>query len=134
MILQRIGAAALVAAAVLPAGSASAVSVDFGVAGSITVYPDMGACGTLTFARPVTAVGVFSSAGALSGPGTAVGVVRGAVPVTVVNATSWYGCLPDTYAGATIGYATYTLTASTADSDYVESRHCVVTSGRVTCT
>ena len=133
--VRRIGPAALLAAAVLiPAGSASAIRAGLGVSGGITVYPNMGACATLTFASPVTAVGVFSSAGVLSGPGTIVGVVRGAVPVTLVNATTFYACLPDAYAGATLGYATYTLTASSTTSDYVESLHCAVVSGTVTCT
>jgi hypothetical protein len=51
----------------------------------------------------------------------------------LTNATSWYGCLPDTYAGATVGYATYQLAVTTTDGDFAETLHCTVTSGVVSC-
>jgi hypothetical protein len=131
--LRRIAPLALVAAALLPAGSASAIKIGVGPTGGITVYPNLAACATLDTTHPITAVGTFTSAGAVNGPGTAVGVVRGALPVTFVNSTHWYGCLPDAYAGATIGYAKYTLTLSGATDDYVEILQCTVTSGAVSC-
>lgn len=113
---------------------AGAVRVGVGVTGAITVYPDLGACGSLTFGSAVTAVGQLSSAGAVNGPGAAAAAVRGATPVVVAGASSWYGCLPDAYAGATVGWATYQLTASTAGGDFAETLQCVVRSGVVTCT
>jgi hypothetical protein len=132
--MRTVAFAALLCAAAIPLPSAGAVGIELGVSGDIAVYSNLGACGTLTFTRPVTAVGQFTSVGALTGPSTAVGAVRGALPVTVVNGTSWYGCLPDTYAGATLGYATYNLTASTSQGDFAETLHCTVTSGTVACT
>jgi hypothetical protein len=132
--LRRIGLAALCAAAALPTASASAIPVRVGaVTGGITIYPNMSACVDVSFGQPVTAAGVFTSSGALQGPGTVVGVVRGALPVTLVNQTSWYGCLPDAYAGATTGYATYTFSVSTSDSDYLVSEHCTISGAVMTC-
>jgi hypothetical protein len=131
MRLLLLGCALAAAAALTQPASAAGFGV--GVSGGITVDPTMGACASLTFGRPVTGAGFFGSAGALSGPGTIVGAVRGALPVTLVSQTGWSGCLPDAYAGATAGYAAYTLTVSTTDGDYAETRHCVVTNGRLTC-
>jgi hypothetical protein len=132
--LRRIGLVALCAAAAIPASSASAIPVRIGaVTGSVGVNPDMSACASVTFSHPVTGAGSFTSAGVLQGPGTIVGVVRGALPVVLVDQTSWYGCLPDTYTGATTGYAAYTFHVSTQDGDYVDSTHCTVSFGVLTC-
>jgi hypothetical protein len=113
---------------------ASAVRIGAGVSGGIAVDSTLGACASLTFSRPTTGAGLLSSSGVLSGPGTIVGVVRGAVPVVLVGATSWSACLPNAYAGATIGYATYQLVVTTVDGEFAETQHCVVSSGHLTCT
>lgn len=112
---------------------ALAVEASVGVTGWVTVYPDMGACGGVVVSRGTTMVGELSSAGAVTGPGTATAPVRGAAPFVVPGGTSWYGCLPDAYAGATAGHATYTLSATTGGGDFVAVVNCVVTGGEVTC-
>lgn len=112
---------------------AAAVEAELGARGSITVYADLGACGSLTFPRPTTAAGSFTAAGAVTGPGTATAPVRGATAIVVTQATSWYGCLPDAYAGATVGHAVYQLSVSGADGDYVAVLSCDVRWGWVTC-
>jgi hypothetical protein len=124
------------ALAAVPVGiqPASAVRLGVGVSGGITVDPTFGACASLTFSRPTTGAGLLSSSGLLNGPGTVVGVVRGAEPVLLVGSTHWSACLPNAYAGATTGYATYQLVVTTVDGEFAETQHCVVTSGHVSCT
>lgn len=114
------------------APAVQAVELAFGIAGRIDVHADLGACAELTFRRPGLAVGSFTAAGAVTGPGTATAPVRGATPV-VATGTSWFGCLPDAYAGATAGVATYQLAVSSADGDFVAALSCVVRAGVVTC-
>lgn len=123
--------AVLVAA--LHSSPAGAVGAGFGGSGSVDVYPDMGSCAVLTFDAPTAFAGSFSQAGWLAGPGTATRPVQGATPIVVANGTHWYGCLPDAYAGATAGYAVYTLHASAPAGDVVVVRICTVTLGRLAC-
>ncbi|HVF03590.1 MAG TPA: hypothetical protein VNA20_02000 [Frankiaceae bacterium] len=126
-------AAPLLLLGALGAPPAAAVETELGVRGTISVYADLGACGTLTFPRPTIAAGSFTAAGAVAGPGTATAPVRGVTAVVVTQATSWYGCLPDAYAGASVGHAVYQLSVSGADGDYASVLSCDVWSGWVTC-
>lgn len=127
------GVFAILLGALTTISPATAVEVSAGASGTIDVYPDLGACATLAFPRPVTAVGAFTSAGAVTGPGTAVAPVRGATAIAVTGATSWFGCLPDAYAGATAGAAIYTLSVTTLGNEYVQVLTCDVRRGVVTC-
>lgn len=123
---------ALVSAGSL-AAPAAAVEVEFGIAGGITVYPDLTSCASLSFPGPTTFVGAFTASGFVQGPGTLVGAARGATPIVVVGGTSWFGCLPGGYPEASVGSAVYTLSGSTGATDYAEIKHCTVRSGRVVC-
>lgn len=122
--------AGLLSAGVAPA---SGVEAGFGISGYITVFRDLGACATVTLSRPVTATGELSAVGAVAGPGSAVAPVRGATPFVISGTTSWYGCLPDAYAGASAGSATYTLAVSSVDNDFAAVLACDVRNGAVSC-
>lgn len=102
--------------------------------GDITVYEDMSACATVTFPAPTTFAGQFSAAGAIAGPGGLVGAVRGAREILVTDGTTWFGCVTDAYAGASIGAAEYTLTVSALTGDFVAVELCTVRQGVVSCT
>jgi len=126
-------AAVAIALVAVPLSEAGATRARFGADGAITVYDDMGACAVLEFDQPVTGSGQLTSDGVVNGPGTITAPVAGAQPVVLVGATSWYGCLPDSYAGAATGAATYQLTATTTAGDYAEVLVCTVRLGWVTC-
>ena len=130
---RRTIAVLALAAATAATPPADAVEFGFGATGAITVYADLGACATLTFSRATVGAGTFSAAGAVTGPGTAAAPVRGATPFVLNGARSWYGCLPDAYAGATTGHAAYVLSGTTADGDFVAVLSCTVRLGVVTC-
>lgn len=113
---------------------ASAVEVGLSASGAITVYSDLSACASLTFATARTFAGEFTASGAVQGPGTITDPVTGDVPVVGINSRNWYGCVAGAYAGAVRGDATYMLTVESAAGDYVSVLNCLVQNGRVTCT
>lgn len=135
MRLRSLGVLAVLAV-VPPAMPASAV-VDVPVfsSGGISVYSDLTACANIAFPTPPTFVGAFSGAGFLTGPGTIVAPIAGAVPVTGTNATDWGPrCIPGGYSGATAGQAVFAFEVSTTHgSDYVAVVQCAVVRGTVRC-
>lgn len=118
---------AVVAAIALPAAARDGVDV------WIEVYDDLGACATITSYGPGPVAGSFASGGVVTGPGTIVEPVRGATPFTITGPDTWYGCLPDAYAGATTGDARYVVAYSTRTHDRLVVVRCTVTSGVVSC-
>jgi hypothetical protein len=103
-----------------------------GVSGGITVSSDFTVCAELTFASGGLVVGEFSAVGEMQGPGTKVGTVRSAEPILSTNG-HWSSCISGAYLGATVGDAKITLVASSATSDYVEVKQCVINFGALTC-
>lgn len=121
-------------ALLIPASPASALGVGLLATGDITPDDSLGACATVTFPSSTTAVGQFTGVGEVQGPGTKVGTIRGAIPIIINRGTSWSGCIPGAYAGATAGEAKFTLTASGANGgEIVYVVQCTVTNGTVTC-
>lgn len=137
--MRRVQAAIFVAVALLGLVSAvrpaTAVGIGVGgISGGVTVYPDLASCATVTFSSPTTFAGEFTASGVLYGPGTIVMPVAGAKPIIGVNTTTWSGCIPGGYSGATSGYVVFTLTVtSPARGEYVEVKQCAVTFGSVFC-
>src|SRR5688500_4306915 len=111
----------------LDVGSASAATA------GIEVYEDLGACLTITSPVPMTGTGTFTATGAASGPGTLAAPVAGVRPVVLADQTTWYGCVPGAYVGATAGGAVYTLVFNTADTTFADLTRCDVRRGVVTC-
>lgn len=114
---------------------AGAVGAGVFAGGDIDVAADLGACATITFPVSTTFVGEFSATGQVSGPGTRYATIRGALPfVNTRGGTSWTGCIPGAYEGATAGWAKYTLTASGLNGgEVVYVVQCAVTNGVVSC-
>ena len=110
-----------------PAAARAPVDID------IEVYDDLGACATVTVSEPGLAAGVFAGAGAVNGPGSTVGTVRGVTPFTVAGPGSWYGCLADAYRGGTAGLAAYSIAVTTRSGETVAFSYCTVSNGAVSC-
>ena len=104
-----------------------------GGGGAIAVNSALGACATLTFAGSGTFVGQFTAVGEMQGPGTKVGSIRGAMPILVTSGSTWHGCIPGAYSGATAGEAKFTLSGDGSVGDYVEVRQCAIRAGALTC-
>lgn len=131
--LPRIGAAFVTAAALALPDAASAAEVSTGPYGTFAVGADLSACVTLSFARPTTGAGTLSAVGVASGPGTIVGVVRGATPIVLTGTRSWYGCVAGAYAGATVAEAVYAFSLTTTEYDVVDVTRCSVRTGVTSC-
>lgn len=117
-----------------PLTPASAIGIGVFATGTITPDSALGACASVTFPVSTTAVGEFSAVGEVQGPGTKVGTIRGAIPIVINRGSSWNGCIPGAYSGATTGEAKYTLTASGANGgEIVYVVQCTVTNGHVSC-
>jgi hypothetical protein len=123
-----------VAALGLWGAPAGAVGVGVFAGGDIQVANDLSACASVTFAASTTFVGAFTATGQVSGPGTKVATIRGVQPFVVTRGTSWSGCIPGAYEGATAGWAKYTLTASgVSGGEVAYVVQCAVTNGVVRC-
>lgn len=132
MLPRTLTAAAVAAVAVLPL-PANATGIGFAASGSLAVASDLSACATVVLPHRATAVGTFSAVGAVAGPGTFVGAVRGATPIVLVDQSYWHGCVAGAYPGAVVGEAVYVLALASATGDYVSTTTCSVRSGAVTC-
>lgn len=128
VLVAAVAVAASVSATPLPAAG---LAIPLGLSGSITVFPDLGACATVT-APPGTAfVGTFTAVAELQGPGTRIGTVRSLVPVVAVD--YWQTCISGAQGGATAGEGKYVLHAHSTTNEYVEVKQCVVNRGTLTC-
>ena len=127
-------ASSIIGLGVASAPSASALGAGAaGGGGAISPTSGLGACATLSFSGGGTFVGQFVGVGELQGPGTQVGTVRGAIPIVVTSGSSWSGCIPGSYAGATAGEAKFTLSGNSKNGDYLAVVQCAVTNGHQTC-
>lgn len=131
MVRSCVAAAVLAASVCATTAPAGAIGLGLGLAGTVAVGPDLGACATVTGPAGSTIVGSFTAVGQVQGPGTRFGTIRYTTPF--VATSSWSGCAPGAYPGATAGEAKYVLHAHSTAGDYVEVKQCVVNRGVVTC-